>query len=206
MVRPARGRTPLRVFRSDKTRTVPLAAGRSRSLEGGPSFSFGNRAYRALWSVVWLALASWTPPFLHPWRLFVLRLFGARVARGARVYSSVRIWDPRHLAVGAYACLGPRVDCYAMAPISLGRYVIVSQDAVLCAGTHDIDDADFQLTTKPIVIGERAWVAAGAFVGPGVSIDEGAVLGARAVAFSNLAPWTVYVGNPARRLRERARR
>jgi putative colanic acid biosynthesis acetyltransferase WcaF len=93
-----------------------------------------------------------------------------------------------------------------MAPISLGGFAIVSQDAVLCAGTHDIDDANFQLVAKSIVIGERAWVAAGAFVGPGVSIGEGAVLGARAVAFSNLASWTVYTGNPARRLKERARR
>ena len=193
------------VCRSDTTRAVPLAARRSRPLDGGPSFSFGNRASRALWTFAWLALASWTPPFLHGWRLFVLRLFGARVAPGARVYSSARIWDPRHLALDAYACIGPRVDCYAMAPISLGRYAIVSQDAVLCGGTHDVDDPDFQLTTKPIVIGERAWVAARPFVGPGVSIGEGAVLGARAVAFSNLAPWTVYVGNPARRIKERVR-
>ena len=154
-------RTPLSVCRSDTTRAVPLAARRSRPLDGGPSFSFGNRAYRALWAVAWFALASWTPPFLHGWRLFVLRLFGARVAPGARVYSSARIWDPRHLALDAYACIGPRVDCYAMAPISLGRYAIVSQDAVLCGGTHDVDDPGFQLTTKPIVIGERAWVAAG---------------------------------------------
>ena len=88
----------------------------------------------------------------------MLRLFGAHAESGARVYPSARIWDPRHLALDAYACLGPRVDCYAMAPISLGRYAIVSQDATLCAGTHDIDDPDFQLTTKPIVIGERAWV------------------------------------------------
>ncbi len=193
-------------FECRDEQATPLAASRSRPLEGGPSFSFGNRAYRALWAVAWFALASWTPPFLHGWRLLVLALFGARVASGAQVYSSVRIWVPRHLAVGAHACLGPRVDCYAMAPISIGRYAIVSQDAVLCAGTHDIDDPDLQLTTMPIVIGERAWVAAGAFVGPGVSIGEGAVLGARAVAFSNLAPWTVYVGNPARRLKERARR
>jgi putative colanic acid biosynthesis acetyltransferase WcaF len=192
-------------FRPETTHAIPLTARRSRPLEGGPNFSLGNRAYRALWAVAWFAPASWTPPFLRSWRLFALRPFGARVARGARVYSSVRIRDPRHLTLDAYACLGPRVDCYAMAPISLGRYAIASQDAVLCAGTHDIDDPGFQLTTKPIVIGVRAWVAAGAFVGPGVSIGEGAVLGARAVAFTNIAPSTVCVGNPARRLKERSR-
>lgn len=115
------------------------------------------------------------------------RLFGARVALGAQVYSSVRTWDPSDLALDAYACLGPRVDCCAMAPISLRRHASVSQGAVLCAAAHAIGDPSFQLTTKPIVIG------------------EGAALG-RAVAFSNLASRTVYVGNAARRVKEGARR
>ena len=161
--------------------------------------------HRALWRVAWRALASWTPPFLHAWRGFVLRRFGARLALGARVYASVRIWDPRNLAMGANSCLGPRVDCYSMAHISLGDGATVSQDACLCAGLHDIDDSAFQLVTKPIIVGARAWVAAGAFVGPGVSIGEGAVLGARAVAFSDIEPWGVYVGNPARRMKARIR-
>jgi putative colanic acid biosynthesis acetyltransferase WcaF len=92
-----------------------------------------------------------------------------------------------------------------MAKISLGAYAIVSQDACLCAGSHDIDDSGFQLVTKPIIIGEHAWVAAGAFVGPGVSIGKGAVLGARAVAFKDLGEWGVYVGNPILFLRARRR-
>jgi putative colanic acid biosynthesis acetyltransferase WcaF len=142
---------------------------------------------------------------MHPWRRLILRLFGAKIGRGAHIYSSARIWDPRTLAMNSHACLGPRVDCYSMATITLGAHAIVSQDACLCAGLHDIDDPGFQLMTKPIIVGDRAWVAAGAFVGPGVSIGEGAVLGARAVSFSDVEPWAVYIGNPARRLRERLR-
>jgi putative colanic acid biosynthesis acetyltransferase WcaF len=90
-----------------------------------------------------------------------------------------------------------------MAKVSLGAYAIVSQDACLCTGLHDIDDPEFQLVTKPVVIGSHGWVAAGAFVGPGVTIGEGGVLGARAVTFHDLQPWSVYVGNPATFLRMR---
>jgi putative colanic acid biosynthesis acetyltransferase WcaF len=158
-----------------------------------------------MWRLSWLWFAAWTPPGMHAWRRALLRLFGARVAHGAHVYPSARIWDPRNLAIGPHGCLGPRVDCYSMAPVSLGAHAIVSQDAVLCAGTHDIDDPEFQLVAKSIVIGERAWVAAGAFVGPGVSIGDGAVLGARAAAFKDLPEWSVFVGNPAVFLRTRAR-
>ncbi len=105
--------------------------------------------------------------------------------------------------MGAHAYIGPQVIVYCMAPITLGDYAIVSQRAHLCAGTHNIDDPHFQLEARSITIGRRAWVAAEAFVGPGVTIGDGAVLGGRAVAFRDLKPWNVYSGNPAVSLRER---
>lgn len=178
---------------------------RRKPSEGGPSFSLGHRLYRAAWVVAWTLLAAWTPPFFNPWRRVVLRLFGARIAATARVHASVRIWYPANLEMGEQACLGPRVDCYAMAKITLGPYSLASQGAHLCAGTHDIDDPDFTLRTEPISIGPKAWIAAAAFVGPGVTVGEGAVLGARGVAFRDLQPWTVYAGNPAKEVRKRAR-
>ena len=183
---------------------TPLDARLFKPLGGGPSFSLGNRLYRVLWNVTWALLASWTPPLMHPWRRALLRLFGATVARGAHIYSSARIWDPRNLSVGPHSCLGPRVDCYSMARIAW-PHAIVSQGASLCTGLHDIDDPQFQLTTRQIEIRDHAWVAAGAFVGPGVSIGEGAVLGARGVAFKDLREWGVYIGNPMVLLRYRNR-
>jgi len=171
--------------------------------EGGPSFSLGHRLHRALWTVTWLTLAAWTPPPLHAWRRMLLRAFGARIAPTAHIYPSARIWYPPNLTLEAFACLGARVTCYCMAPIRLEAYALASQGAHLCAGTHDIRDAHFQLIARPIRIGARAWIAAEAFVGPGVTVGEGAVLGARGVAMRDLEPWTVYAGNPATRLGER---
>ena len=104
-----------------------------------------------------------------------------------------------------FACLGARATCYCMAPIRIGAYAVVSQGAHLCAGTHRVDDPDFQLVARPIQVGAYAWVAAEAFVGPGVAVGEGTVLGARAVATRDLEPWTVYSGNPAVALRSRSK-
>jgi putative colanic acid biosynthesis acetyltransferase WcaF len=92
-----------------------------------------------------------------------------------------------------------------MAKITVGDYATVSQDACLCAGSHDIDDPNFQLIAKPIAIGDHAWIAAGAFVGPGVTLGNGAVLGARAAAFKDVPEWSVYIGNPAVFLKARSR-
>ncbi len=175
----------------------------SGSLEGGPSFSLKNRIVRAIWNVTWWLLASWTPPPLRGWRRFVLRAFGAEIAPTSWVYGNVRIWLPSNLHMGQYAVIGRGATVYNMSKISLGDYAVVSQGAHLCTGTHDIEDPHFQLKSRPIMIGSRAWVAADAFVGPGVRIGDGAVLGARACTFKDLDPWMVYIGNPALPLRKR---
>jgi putative colanic acid biosynthesis acetyltransferase WcaF len=180
-----------------------LDAVESDPLHGGPSFKFGSRAYRMLWTITWLLLASWTPPSFRLWRIFLLRCFGADVASTASIRGSSKVWAPYFLVMGEHSCLGPNVICYDMARILIDDGAIVSQRAFLCAGSHAIDDPNFQLIAKPIRIGRNAWVAAEAFVGPGVSVGDGAVLGARAVAFENLDPWCVYVGNPAMKTRKR---
>ena len=185
--------------------TQPLDAGDTRPMEGGPSFSLGNRIERAAWQVVWAVLGRIVPPpFGWRWRRLLLNLFGARLAPGARVYGSARVWLPRHLEMEAGATLGPGVECHNMAPIRIRRHAIVSQRAFLCAGDHDHRDPDFQLITRPIEIGAHGWVAAEAFVAPGVTIGAGAVLAARGAAVRDLPEWTVWGGNPAKQIGERA--
>lgn len=183
--------------------TEPLDGRFARPWEGGASFSLGNRLYRLIWNATWLLLAAWTPSPMRGWRRVLLRLFGAQIAKTANVYGSARIWSPAKLVMGDHSAIGPRAIVYSMAKVAIGPYAIISQGAHLCAGTHDIEDAAFQLRARPISIGARAWIAAEAFVGPGVTIGDGAVLGARACAMSDVAPWSVCSGNPARMLRVR---
>jgi putative colanic acid biosynthesis acetyltransferase WcaF len=164
-----------------------------------------NRLFRQAWSVVWLFLFRPSPRIFHGWRRFLLRLFGARLGHKAVVHASARIWAPWNLEMGPFSCLSHGVDCYAVDRIRIGAYATVSQYSFLCAASHDIDSPDMTLTTAPIEIGDHAWVAADAFVGPGVTLGEGAVVGARASVFRDVAPWTVVAGNPARPIRQRGR-
>jgi putative colanic acid biosynthesis acetyltransferase WcaF len=174
-----------------------LDAEASRPLEGGPSFSLRNRLFRASWSIAWLLLARWTPPPLHGWRRIVLRAFGARVAPGARVYGSVRVWHPGNLELGEDTLIGPGVTLYNQGWIRIGARTVVSQRAHICASTHDLNDPHFQLQLRPVTIGRQCWVAAEAFVGPGVTMSDGAVLGARGALFTDAEPLGIYRGNPA---------
>ena len=184
----------------------PLIADKDNDpFKGAPSFPLSHRLLRAAWIVTWALLASWTPPQMRRWRALLLRAFGAQVDPSAQVYGSARVWYPPNLRLGAQATLGPGVTCYCMAPITLGAFVVVSQRAHLCTGTHDINGPAFQIQARPIHIGAHAWICAEAFVGPGVTIGEGAVLAARAAAFRDLDPWSVWGGNPAARLKDRPR-
>ena len=136
-------------------------------------------------------------------RNLLLRAFGARIGRSVRVYGSAVIYMPWNLELGDYACIGEHAWVYSLGRVSIGARATVSQRAHLCAGTHDDRDPLFALLTPPIAIHDQAWVCADAFIGPGVTIGEGAVIGARAVVVRDVGAWEVVAGNPARVIRRR---
>ena len=162
---------------------------------------------RSLWAIVYTLLFRPSPRPLHAWRAFLLRLFGARLGQHVHVYPGVKIWAPWQLEIGHRVGVADGVTLYNMAPIAIGDNCVVSQGAHLCTGSHDIDSDNFQLIAKPITLHANAWVCAEAFVGPGVEVAEGCVLGARSVVVKSIAePWTVWVGNPAVYKRQRKKK
>jgi putative colanic acid biosynthesis acetyltransferase WcaF len=56
---------------------------------------------------------------------------------------------------------------------------------------------------KDIIIHSNVWICAGAFIAPGITIGEGAIVAARAVVTKNVEPWTVVGGNPAKFIKKR---
>ncbi|MBH1461097.1 putative colanic acid biosynthesis acetyltransferase [Stenotrophomonas maltophilia] len=173
--------------------------------KGHTTYPLTHRLFRLAWSLTWALLASWTPTPLHRWRVFLLNIAGARVHQSAHVYPTARIWYPPNLIMEEHTCLGPKVNCYNMATVLIEKRATVSQGAHLCAGTHDINDPTHPLVTRPISIGQSAWIAAEAFVGPGVTIARSTVVGARAVVFRDTEEFGVYTGNPAKLVKHRDR-
>jgi len=167
------------------------------------SLSLRNKLMRTLWSLAWLTLYRPTPRLLHPWRCFLLRLFGANLGKAVHPYPSARIWAPWNLEMGDHSCLSEQVDCYCVDKIQIGANATVSQYSFLCTASHDYNDPAMPLVTAPISIGERAWVTADVFVAPGVSVGEGAVILARSSVFQDIEPWVVAAGNPAKSIKPR---
>lgn len=98
------------------------------------------------------------------------------------------------------SCLADGAKCYNAANVILGARAIVSQGAYLCSASHDYNSSAFDLMVGEIRLEKDSWVAAEAFVGPGVTLHEGSVALARAVVVRDVPAWTVLAGNPARQV------
>lgn len=169
----------------------------------GPSFTLRNRLARALWGIVCALFFRPTPKPLHAWRAMILRLFGAKLGRRCHVYPKAIIWAPWNLELGDETGVADGAILYNQATIRLGRRVVISQGAHLCSGTHDYEDPGFPLYAKPITVHDHAWIAAEAFIHPGTTIGEGAVVGARSVVTKDVPPWMVSAGHPCKPIKPR---
>ncbi len=170
---------------------------------GRSPYTLREKIARVLWNSFGQRLFHCT---FHNWygvRNNLLRAFGARIGNPVRLRPSVIIEQPWNLAIGDNSSIGDRAVVYCLGKITIGNNVSVSQGAHLCAGTHDFRRPDMPLLRPPITIHDYAWIAADGFVGPNVTVGEGAILGARGCAMRDLEAWTIYAGNPVVKVKER---
>jgi putative colanic acid biosynthesis acetyltransferase WcaF len=170
----------------------------------GPSFSLSNRLARVLWSTVSTIFFRLSPRPMHRFRTLILRMFGAKVGRRVHIYPNVKIWAPWNLVLDDECGVADGVILYSQGQIKIGYRAVISQGVHLVAGTHDYTHPGFPLITKPIVVHAHAWIAAEAFVHPGITIGEGCVIGARSVVTKDMPPWMVCTGHPCKTIKERS--
>ena len=167
------------------------------------TFSLKNKLIRLLWKVIENTLFSWSPRPFHRWRRFLLILFGAKISKSAHVYPSVKIWLPSNLIMEQFSCAGDSVDIYNIEVVHIKSYATVSKRSWICTASHNIDNPRHELITGSITIGHYVWVAGEAFVGPGVTLHDGCVVGTRATMLTDGKPWYVFGGVPAKAIRKR---
>ena len=166
-------------------------------------YSFWEYPVRFIWRILWQTCWKLLWHRLFWLRSLVLKCFGAKVSLKSQYFGSTWIERPYDLEVGEFTSIGPRVQLYNLAHLKIGSHTVLSQDVYVCGGTHDYTDATMPLQRVNIEIGDNVWICAGAFIGPGVKIGEGAVIGACAMVTQNVDPWMVVAGNPARVIKKR---
>lgn len=169
-------------------------------LKGYTTRGFDRGAPRwkeALWVLIKLIF------FLNPWpwpsmlRVAFLRLFGAKIGDRVVIRAGVNITFPWRLTLGDDVWIGDEVFILSLAPVLIESDVCISHRAFLCTGSHRFKSAGFNLITKPIKINRGSWVAAQAFIAPGIEIGLDSMVCAGSVVLENVPPGTMVRGNPA---------
>jgi putative colanic acid biosynthesis acetyltransferase WcaF len=181
-----------------ETTPAPAAAPFQRlDLTRNRPYTRSEYARRLVWILVRRTLFRWSPKRLFRWRNFLLRTLGARIGPNSVVESTVQIVHPWLLEIGDWSHVGAAANLYNLGPVTIGDHTVLSQGVYVCAGTHDYTKPNLPLLRPPIRIGSGVWVAAEAFIGPGVTVGDNAVVGARAVVAKDVPAGAVVAGNPA---------
>jgi putative colanic acid biosynthesis acetyltransferase WcaF len=154
------------------------------------------------WNLCWTALCRWTPKPLNRWRLVWLKLFGANIHGVPFVHQRARIQIPWNLTMHDKSCLGDGANAYSLGEIDIHPHATIAQEAYLCTGTHKFDHPARPLQTARITVGAGAFIGARAFIMPGVTVGDSAIVGACSVVTRDVAPGIAVAGNPARPIRK----
>ena len=158
---------------------------------------------RLAWFVTNAAFfTSWFP--FSGFKVFLLRLFGASVGRGVVIKPCVNIKYPWRLRIGDHVWIGERVWIDNLVWVRIGSNACISQGAMLLTGNHNYKSEAFDLITGEINLEEGAWVGAQSVVCPGVTCKTHSVLSVGSVAARDLEAYSIYQGNPAVKVRDRA--
>ena len=162
-----------------------------------------DRIKQLTWEWSWTLLCKWTPKPFNVWRLFILKIFGAKIHGNPFVHQRAKIEKPENLIIKHRACLGDGATAYSLGVIEIQEGATVAQEAYLCAGTHDFSQESMQLLTLRIIIKAGAFVGARSFIMPGITIGKNSIVGACSVVTKQVPNDSTVAGNPSKILVEK---
>lgn len=171
---------------------------------------FRNDWYRpgSLWNrSLWLATNRMFFLSSFPWpskaKALLLRAFGAKVGKGVVLKNRINVKYPWNLSIGDHSWIGEGVWIDSLARVSIGSNCCLSQGAMIETGNHDWSKPAFDLVVREVIVEDGAWAAVKSLLLPGSRLASHAVLGAGSVLAGDTEPYGIYVGVPARKVKER---
>lgn len=159
--------------------------------------------YVQLWWIVQSLFFKTSPQFMYGWRRFIMRSFGAKIGKNVILRPSMHTQFPWKVSIGDNSWIGDDVNLYSLGNIIIGNNVVVSQKCYLCTGSHDYQSVNFDIFQKEIIIEDECWLATDVFVGPGVTVGKGTMIGARSSVFKSMPENKICLGSPAKPVRDR---
>jgi acetyltransferase-like isoleucine patch superfamily enzyme len=151
-----------------------------------------------LLSVVWMYLRVVSILPSNHLRILALRSMGARIGKGVVIYSGFEIRQPWDLTIQRGSIIGHNCILDCRGGILIGENVNLSSEVAIWTAQHDPQSATFGAEIAAVKVEDRAWLSFRTTVLPGVTIHEGAVLAAHAVATKDIPAFSIAGGVPAR--------
>jgi putative colanic acid biosynthesis acetyltransferase WcaF len=156
-----------------------------------------------LWWIIQETFFSWSPQFLYGWRAFLLKLFGAKIGKGVKIRSTVKITYPWKIVIGDYSWVGDDCTLYSLGNINIGSHVAIAHGVYFNTGGHDYSKPSFDIFSKQISIQNECWITNDVYIAPGVNIGQGTIVGARSSVFKDLPEGMICIGTPAIAIKNR---
>lgn len=168
----------------------------------GSCYKPGSIVKRILWYFTNAIFFKSCNP-LNGLKVYLLRLFGARVGKGVVIKPAINIKYPWFLEIGNDSWIGEEVWIDSMQKVIIGNNVCISQGALLLCGNHDYKKTSFDYKLGKITLEDGVWIGSKSTVCPGITCFSHSVLTVGSVATKNMEAYTVYSGNPAIAVRKR---
>lgn len=156
-----------------------------------------------LWLLVYKTFLQWTPHKLNNLRIFILKIFGAKIGKGCFIHQSAMLYMPWNVEIGNYSSIDFDVLLYSWDKIKIGDFVSISYKVNINTASHDYTDPKFKLIKKPILIKSGVFIGTESYVSMGTVIDKMAVIGARSVVTKNIPSSYICFGNPCKPYKKR---
>lgn len=137
-----------------------------------------------------------TLPYTSEYEERMKKIF-PEMGEGSRVMAPVTGVRFHEVSIGKNVIVMNNCLMMAAGGITIGDETQIAANVQLISNNHDLEDRNV-ITCKPINIGKRVWVGAGATILPGVTIGDNSVVGAGSVVTKDVPKDTIVAGNPAK--------
>ncbi len=162
-----------------------------------------NVIVRILWYYINIIFFKNSFNTLNFTKVFLLKLFGAKIGQGVVIKPSVNIKYPWRLQIGNHVWIGENAWIDNLADVKIGDNCCISQGAMLLTGSHDYSKTTFDVITGEIILEDGVWIGAKSIVYPDIICKSHSLLGVNSVATKKLDPYFIYHGNPAVKISKR---
>jgi acetyltransferase-like isoleucine patch superfamily enzyme len=146
--------------------------------------------------------------FMRKVRASFLRKRAYSVGKNLTVYKGITVHCPEGLSIGNNVAMNNNVWINASGSVIIGNYVLIGPRVIIHSANHKYQNPFIPIqkqghSFKKVIIKDDVWIGAGAIILPGVRIGQGSIIGAGSVVTTDVPPYTVVAGVPARKIKNR---